>query len=92
MNQIIIKITYFLVKLMLSLSHSFLMETSHHSLSIRMVPARLERTATAPDKLVKKTSTANSRKLVDFKSWYVSSEDTVPPASMKERFCVNNHV
>lgn len=92
MNQIILKIIiYFLVKLMLSLSHSLLMET-HHSLSIRMVPARLERTATAPDKLVKMTSTAKSRKLVDFKPWHISSEDTVPPANMKERFCVNNHV
>lgn len=56
-----------------------------------MVPARVERTPTAPDIFVTTTSKIKPVKFVTFKSGLINRASIVPPAIIKDRFCDNNH-
>ena len=58
----------------------------YHSLSIRIVPARVESTPTAPETLVNITSKMKAAKFVDFRVEKTINEITVQPATMKEMF------
>ena len=55
-----------------------------------MVPARVERTAVAPERLVSTTTKVNAVTLVTRKSGEIKSATTVTPATMNERFCVDS--
>jgi len=63
----------------------------YHSLSINIVPARVESTPMPPQTLIMITSKMKMEKFVDFKEEWTSKATTEPPAITKERFCVTNH-
>ena len=60
---------------------------NYHSLSIRIVPARVESAPTAPETFVNITSRMKALKFVSFKAENTNNAITVPPATMKDRFC-----
>lgn len=64
---------------------------NYHSLSIRMVPANVESTPTAPEMFVNITRAMNATIFVNFRLGNTSKATTAPPAIMKERFWVTNH-
>lgn len=66
--------------------------TSYHSLSIKIVPARVEITPTAPETLVSMTSKINAVKFVNFKVEKINNTITETPATMKERFWDTNQI
>lgn len=57
---------------------------------MRIVPASVDRMPTAPEKFTSMTSDTNAAKFFDFKSEWMSSSITVPPAIRKEKFWVNS--
>nr|GLL36668.1 hypothetical protein Itr_chr10CG03890 [Ipomoea trifida] len=63
---------------------------NHHSLSINMVPARLESTAAAPETLISIMSNINGAELIGIKSGQARTATTEAPATIKERFLVSN--
>lgn len=64
----------------------------YHSLSIRMVPARVESAPTAPEMSVSNNSKMNAPKFVDFKVEKTSKAITETPAMIKERFWDTNQI
>lgn len=63
----------------------------YHSLSINIVPARVESTPMPPQILIVNTINMKAEKFVNFKDELSSKATTVAPATTKERFCVTNH-